>query len=307
MTEVGTSGFDFDFKSFDRTLSKALLWAGADAMLKPLHLSNVEHNTVLEYITAPYCIWGNDVYQCHGVLMSGVLITYALNCVANELLHMAAWRSLMLESNVKLASYQYYYQYTRGIRGGDDTITCIDDRVLPFYNGKTVSQYLLSKGMLVTSPDKTSEIPESTHFLDLSFLKNCTSIKNNLYIPKPDLKSIIEISYYIRLSKDRKDKLRATEDNVLCTLRSLYFHGKQVYNDFRTKVLEVEPNLNLPFFQDLSEIWNKYHGFPGAHADYATSDDRDDIFLPDVILTTNEKPQPDISIKTMLEHIPPGS
>jgi len=277
MLEVGDRGFDFDFSHFDRSLSHQLLYFGTKLLLNGLSLPPQEEAAVIELVCSPYIIWGKSVMR-GTFLPSGILITFLLNCVSNEMMHRMAWRDIMAREMPSLLPMRYYHDYTRGVRGGDDTFTTVDGRVLPYYNGKTVAEYLRSRGMQVTAADKSQNIPESTNYFDLSFLKNSTKYERGAYLPLPELRSLFESSYWVRLSPENNDIVKATQDNATCSLRSIYFHGEEIFNDFRDKALEKEPRLVLPSYEELSVIWDNYHCYPGSHTDFASRELQEDPF-----------------------------
>jgi hypothetical protein len=173
---------------------------------------------------------------------------------------------------------RFYKTYTRQGRGGDDTFTTVDLRVLEFYNGRTVGDYLKAHGMHVTSATKSEVIPESSDYCELSFLKNTTRYERGAFIPITDLQSLHESTYWVRLSTHNNDMLKATQDNAICSMRPLFFHGEEVFNDFRDKALSKVPQLVLPTYKELSTIWNSYHRFPGSHTDFASRELQEDPF-----------------------------
>lgn len=277
MTEVGNRGFDFDFSHYDRSLTHQILYYSVKVLLTGLNLPPLEEAAVMEMICSPTLIWGRNV-MLGSFLTSGVLITFLLNCVANELMHRTAWTALFKKDQPILSEMRFYKTYTRPCRGGDDTMTTVDERVLPIYNGRTVAEYLRSRGMKVTSATKSQEIPESSHYCDLSFLKNTTRYHRGMFLPVSELSSLYESTYWVRLSAQNNDILKATQDNAICAMRPLFFHGEEVFNAFRNAALEKVPRLTLPTYENLSDIWNSYHCFPGSHSDFASRELQDDPF-----------------------------
>jgi hypothetical protein len=279
MLEAGPEGFDFDFSNYDRTLSHQLLYFSVQALLVGMKLTQIEEATLIETLCSPFMVFGNAVFRSTGGLMSGMLITYIINCTANEIMHRAAWTHIMSKQLPALVELRHYKTYTRGMRGGDDTITTVSPHVIQYYNGTTVAEYLNSRGMVVTDSEKNPTIVPFKDYLQLSFLKNKTGKDRGMFIPLCDLTSLYESTYWIRLSKQNNDALKATQDNIICSLRGIFFHGKKVYNEYRTAALDKCPQLTLPQYHELSVIWANYYGFPGAHADYATRELQGDPFV----------------------------
>jgi hypothetical protein len=286
MLEVGDRGFDFDFTHWDRSLSHQLLYYSTKLLLTGLSLPPQEEAAVIEMVCSPFIIWGSTVLRGE-IMPSGILVTFLVNCVANEMMHRVSWRSIMTIEHPILLPMRYYREYTRGTRGGDDTWSTADSRVLPYYNGTTVAAFLRSRGMQVTAADKSQDIPESSNFFDLSFLKNSTKYERGAFLPVTELESLYESTYWVRLSPENNDIVKATQDNATCSLRSLYFHGEEVFDNFRNAALERETKLVLPTYEELSVIWDNFHCFPGSHTDFASREIQEDPFT----LASKEKPR----------------
>lgn len=286
MLEVGDSGFDFDYKYYDRSLPHQLLYFSTKLLLAGQSLPPQEEAAVIEMVCSPFIIWGSSVLRGE-ILPSGILITFLVNCVANEMMHRMAWSNIMAREKPTILPMRYYREYTRGTRGGDDSFTTVDSRVLPLYNGRTVAEYLRSRNMQVTAADKSYDIPESTNYFDLSFLKNTTRYERGAFLPVSESASLYESTYWVRLSPQNNDIVKATQDNATCSLRSLYFHGEETFEEFRNKALEREPRLVLPSYEELSVIWNNFHCFPGSHTDFASREIQEDPFT----LASTEKPR----------------
>jgi hypothetical protein len=270
MMEVGREGFDFDFSFWDRTMQHVLLYFGTKALLVGLKLPLMEEETIAEMMASPISIFGQHCFRSNGIMMSGMLLTFLLNCAINEMVHRAAWVHIMMTSLPAMVELRHYRTHTRRSRAGDDTITTVMRALLEFYNGVTVSNYFRSKGLQVTAANKSDEIVPYKDVMDLIYLKNQTGYARGLYIPLCDFSSLRESTYWIRLNKFNNHAVKATEDNTVCALRGMYFHGLEKFNDFREKALAADPRLVLPTYEELSIIWTNYYKFPGAHADYAT-------------------------------------
>jgi len=270
MLEVGEHGFDFDFSFWDRSMQHSMMYYGVQILLEGLELQDLEREAICELLATPASIFQQHCFRSNGIMMSGMLLTFILNCVINELIHRAAWQALMKINLPAMVEMRHYRAYTRAVRAGDDTIMTVTEQLLPFYNGVLVAEYFISKGMQVTSADKNSEILPYKRFMDLLFLKNKTGYERGFYIPLCDLESLKESTYWVRLNRYNNDIVKATQDNTICAMRGMFFHGKEILEAFRTKALTHAPSLQLPSYRELCIIWNTYYKFPGAHADYAS-------------------------------------
>lgn len=280
MLEVGDKGFDFDFKFWDRSIQKTLIYYGVKIMLCEKQLPEPELAALIELISSPTMIWKKYVFSASGIIMSGSLLTYSLNCVVNELMHRSAYFSLLAPIAPHLATSAEYSKLVRGMRGGDDTVTVVDDRILEYYNGQTVAEFLRNRGMTVTSPDKSIQVNKYSNFLELTFLKNKTYIckTTGLLLPLPEKESLLESMNWVRINKHNMDKFKATQENIICSLRGLFFHGKDFYNKIRNEILMEFPRFVLPSYRELMQIWHFNYHFPGAHADYALMEDEIDYY-----------------------------
>lgn len=270
LAEVGDRGFDFDFGGWDRRTQHLLMYECVDLMLEGQAITAHERVAIKEMIASPFVIFGKKVYRVNGSIMSGVLVTFALNCLINEVIHRAAYYHLALVNAPTYARISVYKANVRGIRGGDDTLTVVSDDVLSWYNGKTVADYFEERGLEVTASDKSDVIPESSDLMTLSFLKNKTRKMLGYYVPLPDFQSLVESCYWVRINKWNPDVLKATQDNCEASLLGIYFYGKPTYDKVRNALLEKEPRLQLSTYTELNRIWSKFFYFPGAHADYAS-------------------------------------
>ena len=276
MLEASDHGFDFDFSRWDRHISKRMISDCVDLMLTDLPISLVEQQVLKEMISGPYMLWKDKIYRTSGTQVSGILITYALNCVLNELIHRTAFYET-LKAKPQLRNIGIYYRYVRGMRCGDDTITTMDPRLEPYFNGITVARIFERMGFEVTSSDKESQIVPSKHYMKMGFLKNKTHYSEGHFLPLTDEDSLYETMYWIRLTGDNHDRLKATEDNVMAALRGFFFYGRTKYERVRSKLLEFCPRLVLPTYQEIDFIWTEYYRLPG-NADYAARETIEDPF-----------------------------
>jgi hypothetical protein len=285
MLEVGDMGFDADFTNFDRTLQMSLVRGAVDILLTPIEheLTPLERETLITFLANPTFIHRNAVFRTYGGNASGCLLTMVINCLVNEVLHRAAWMHIMTERAPHLASIASYNKFTRHVRGGDDTATTVSLQVRELYNGITVSQYLVSRGMKVTSVDKTDNIVPYKPFRDLVFLKNQTTVGPiSNFDPLPDWRSIIEIAYWVRINKNNPSMLLATQENANVTLRSVFFWGREKFEYVRNTFLQREPQLELFRFEELLTIYSHHGYFVGSHPDYATKHDYGIARIPSI-------------------------
>lgn len=279
MIKPGTNGFDFDFEHWDRSMQKIMLHYATHIMLVGQDLPYIEKAAIVEMISAPYMIWGDHVYRSSGVLMSGALTTFMMNCLINEMIHRAAWIHLTRQIPHTVGTIYSYEKLTRGMRAGDDTITVVNPAVEEVFNGSTVAEYLRSKGMRVTDGRKNPVVAKLTPFMEMVFLKNVTQRRYGLFLPLPALADLKESCNWLRVNAEIKREMTlgnntvlqtATNDNCTAALRAIFFHGRSIYEDVYNKLKKAFPEIKIPRYQELFSIWTTHNKFPGAHPDFAT-------------------------------------
>lgn len=279
MLSVGDMGFDFDFQFWDRTMQKIMLHYATNIMLADSDVTLKERMVLSELNSAPHMIWGNTVYRSSGILMSGSLVTFTINCLINEMIHRAAFFHLTADFDHPTSPLSSYHSLTKGMRAGDDTITTVSPLIEEEYNGETVAQYLRERGMRVTDGSKNEEIQPLKPYMDLIFLKNYTQYKYSLYLPKPTLEDLKESMRWVRANAEMRAALSkgnrtilidTTSDNVTAALRGVFFHGKEVYDNIYDKLTAENNNILIPMFEELEWIWVRKNCFPGAHPDFSS-------------------------------------
>lgn len=282
LMKVGDVGFDADFKFWDRSIGKLLLTKVMELQLDYLKPDLVRqvgergYRTIIEWFTAPYYIFQDNLFRATGTLPSGTLVTFQGNSDGNEILHRAAYLYITSKQSPLISSITSYKQHTKGKRGGDDSVQAISSLIKDVFNGITFSDFVNARGMKCTPGDKSDEMRPYKPLKELTFLKNTTGTMNGLYVPHTEIKSLIEIMYWVRINKNNPNKHKATEDNINCAMRGFYFYGPTLYNQIRNKILN-EQHYDILTFAEQNRIWKRYGYFPGSHSDYSTKEDQDVI------------------------------
>jgi hypothetical protein len=297
LREAGDEGFDGDTKNWDTSMCKELRSAAFEILISPVvdQIGLVERVALHELMTDPTYICGSSAYKANGTLASGALLTFLENCVINEILHRSAYLHIMrnntLNSDTALfATIRAYKKYTRGKRGGDDTVQVCAPDILQYFNADSYGEYLRKHGITYTSVDKSDNLVKQRDVNDLSFLKCTTRYDEGYYLPLAEKESLEEMCNWIRLNKNNKDALKATSDNCNAALRSMFFYGPIEFVAFRRKLLDKEPRLELLTYNELAAIWAKYRYFPGSHSDYTTVKDQMDEYDSRAPVKTPEYP-----------------
>lgn len=282
LMKVGDVGFDADFKFWDRSIGKLLLTKVIEMQLdylKPdilIKVGDRGFRTIVEWFTAPYYVFQDNLFRATGTLPSGTLVTFQGNSDGNEILHRAAYLYITSKLSPLISNITSYKQHTKGKRGGDDSVQAISSLVKDVFNGITFSEFVNTRGMKCTPGDKSDEMRPYKPLKELTFLKNTTGTMNGLYVPLTETKSLIEIMNWVRINKNNPNKHKATEDNINCAMRGFYFYGPTLYNQIRDKILNTQ-HFDILTFAEQHRIWKRYGYFPGSHSDYSTKEDQDVI------------------------------
>jgi len=285
MREAGDYGFDADFKFWDRSICKTLICAAVEIELDYIKkqimsdVGEIGYLTIIEMLSSPYLIFFGDLYRGFGLVTSGMYTTFMMNCDINEILRIAGFLAITRNISPLLSNLRAMEKHTRAKHGGDDTVQTVSEVVREIFNGITYSEWINDHGMKCTSSDKGEVSIAYRPLEELSFLKNTTGSLMGFYVPLTDMTSVYEMAYWVRLNKYNNDIHKATEDNINAALRCLYFYGPKIYNEFRDKIIDHNPNFSLYTYAENVRIWKTFYYFPGSHADYATRDDQDEKFL----------------------------
>jgi hypothetical protein len=173
---------------------------------------------------------------CYQTLM-GILSGWLLTTVVNSLV-MFALLYLCFRRNVPkiMNSYDAFKKNVKLAIFGDDHVAVPRAEVLQYFNFTTMQKFCTEMGMIYTAGLKTAEERPYWPLMTTTFLKNTIRLDRGRYVACLELKSIHNMLNWVTNSLDLKE---ATAINVQTAMRFLYFHGRNIYDEHRNKILRA--------------------------------------------------------------------
>lgn len=224
---------------------------------------NLTHREVMSAVhqagSNPVYLMKNFAFQASGTLASGRWATQLVGTLVGEMLQRAAWNQLVPPAVRGGASFK---KYVANSIMSDDNINAVCDSALDYFNADTFSAWLLERGMVYTSADKKGTAKRFEPLEQISFLKNTTGLLKGFYCPLMEFDAAVEQINWVRKSKYNTPK-EALQMNADSALRAVFFHGPDRFSAIRNGILEHCPDLDLPSYNVLMEIYLNYGYFPG--------------------------------------------
>lgn len=176
-------------------------------------------------------LFGSTLYTDDHGLPSGV--PGGFTTIFNIMVNMMLARITFMRTGLHVSTYRVH---TRNIFLGDDGLHAVmksdDPRVneaLLKYNRIELAKVAAEIGMIVTMPDKVSDLTPFDHFEDITFLKSgfIDKVIPGYYLPGMDKKTIGNLLNWYRPRKN-PDQFRT---NVQEALKFAAPHGKAYYNE----------------------------------------------------------------------------
>ena len=166
MAEVGTHGWDLDFKAFDSTTPKKLfeqvpiffdgLYEALDPHYKPE--DHVMRTTLYKHIIEPFYAIGSRVYKASTGQPSGEPGTAIDNSIMNKIINLYCYYKLAMEHAPQEAHFDAYQNNVRFACYGDDCMLVVAPQCLKWFNYENISALIRKDfGMTVTPGDKGSD------------------------------------------------------------------------------------------------------------------------------------------------------
>lgn len=187
--------------------------------------------TDLSYPTVAY---NGDLIGFTNTNPSGHNLTVYINCVVNSLLLRCAFCSVYgVHKTIKFQDVCALMTY------GDDCIGSVNP-LYPQYNHCTVAEYMKSKGMEFTMPDKESDPIPYLHMKECDFLKRKSVYHDAI---KCNLGALEEMSIFKSLHSVLRSSAVSTKEqsvmNIDGAVREWFAHGKGLYEVRRAQMQQV--------------------------------------------------------------------
>jgi hypothetical protein len=258
----------FDHSGFDVHMKMQSLALGLDFMLHLARKAGYQEKqidlmrTLCAWFMAPKVeIDGVVVVYVEGIWISGIPLTVIVNSIVNLLYQMIFFVEIYPKNN--------FFEAVKPITYGDDGIGSVKPGFDDF-NVLTFANWLKSHGLTITSPNKKDALEKYYKIENADFLKRFSS-----YVPEIHctvgalewqtlLRSLIVVTF--------KRGSGMTLDQLVCSnfdsvLHEAFFHGREVYEDVRSKLKVIAENHNYigwiltldVTFDERVERWIKDH------------------------------------------------
>lgn len=227
--------------------------------INALKLTHKQVKAAVDYmILNPAVVIRALILILSGTVSSGYWITQLLDTVGNELMFLCGWNHLV---PIHAHGYANFRALTRLYIMGDDNIIAVAREILPYFNGETYAQWLADRNMVYTSADKNGKAKRYQDIITISFLKNTTTTLKHMWAPLMEFEAAVEPINWIRRSKEHPDDL--CEQNCSGVMRAVFFHGPDIFNGLRQRILHEKPGYKLPTYNTLRLQYLAYGYFPG--------------------------------------------
>lgn len=225
---------DFDVSNWDGHMPPELIYAAGDMLCMIL---GIDYNdpvakvifSLLTEVLFGHVQFEDLVYQkCRG-LISGFPGTAEINTLVHLLLMYYFYLYLSrLSENEGYGNITDFFTFTSPMFYGDDVIIGINQEIIDWFNGKSISMMYKEHGYPVTSASKSGDIPL------FNKIENCTFLKSGFRFISParvdrlmDLSVCYDLMYWVRAKEHPVDQFRS---NLYDSFRMIHGHGKAVYD-----------------------------------------------------------------------------
>jgi hypothetical protein len=257
LSEKGTHVIAGDFSNYDGSLLQDVMWEILN-LINDWYDDGPENAKIRAVLFEEICnarvmVKGEIVQWTHSQ-PSGNPWTVIINSLVNQIIMRYAYLLCKRQAGIPLSchftddvSMQTY---------GDDNVLNISDGTIDWYNQITITDVLSKIGLTYTDEGKTGQLIRSRELNDVSYLKRKFKLDSYGYYSCPlDIEVCYEMANWIR-GKGGKG-ISSTMENGNASLRELYFHGYDIFEQARiaySNVMRVyNPQTRFPSYQELKE------------------------------------------------------
>lgn len=229
-----------DHSKYDIRMAAQLTLAAFDVLLQLAAFCGYSERdlTIMRGVASDICYpviaYNGDLIQLFGSNPSGQNMTVYINSIANSLLLRASYYHIFKDMVVppfkEVVAIMTYGDDVKGsVKEGYDE-----------YNFLTIQEYLASRGMVITPPDKTSDPVPFMRDEDADFLKRSTVYhpELGLYLGALEEKSIFK-SLTTVIASNAISLEEQCVQNIDGALREFAFHGREKYELRRQQLARV--------------------------------------------------------------------
>jgi hypothetical protein len=226
----------FDISGKDGSVNKQSFYAINDHIVQPYYGQEdvLARRTLIKTMAESIHIFRDFLYKWNGKTPSGGWFTTTINTSDTLLMYIMAWILLHPDGELGLRDFE---NHVKVVAYGDDSVACVSDWAIVWYNQNTIPKVLETLGQKWTIENKTDgDVSDFRKISDITFLKR--RFYNHPLIHRMvaplDLETVLEIPYWTK-----KGFLRDTieRDNVEVALSELSYHPKEVFDEWAPKIL----------------------------------------------------------------------
>lgn len=249
---------DMDYKFYDMTIQAQLIRAFIDFV-------NQWYNDGPDNARARETI-GDELIRTVILVLGTLFLKLKGNPSGNPLtMIMNSWIGIFLlmlfyfySVDVKYRSMSLFFKYVSYCVMGDDNIFSVSPLVLDQQRFADSVAFVLGQlGMEATSGNKQGGVTFK-HVSKLSFLQREFAFDHGVALPVLNIVSIQCMLQWNTISKFMT-KLESTEVNVDTAMRYLFFHGRDIYNYYRSYILRASAleglTLIIPEYEHYLRVW----------------------------------------------------
>jgi hypothetical protein len=262
LRKYGSKVIAGDFSNFDGSLRQDVMWKILE-FINQWYDDGSENALIRKVLFEEICnarvlVDGELVNWDHSQ-PSGNPGTVIFNSIFNQIVMRMAY----LECRKRLG-IGMYCDFTDNVSMqtyGDDNVLNISDRVIEWYNQKTITDALASMGLTYTDEAKTGELVEYRTLEEISYLKRKFVLNDRGFYQAPlDIKVCKEMPNWIRGTA----KKEATKENALAALVEISLHGQEVYDSCRKQLWQSmfanECPTRLPTYAEMIDHMERFYG-----------------------------------------------
>lgn len=198
----------------------------------------------------------NSLNMCYNIVVevkcgspSGAINTVVVNSICNMFYIRCAWQGIMKKYKPELSGLHHFKSFVKFFCYGDDVIFSVKPEIIDIFNNQTIHDYFAEYGVKYTDVTKGDSMRKHCTIEEASFLKRKFSLftdtprKPGVWIAKGELDDIVDTTNWVRLPKGTKTGsdqssilMQAAIANCEDAVRRVWFHGKDIFYEFQTKV-----------------------------------------------------------------------
>jgi len=255
LLSYGCNLFDLDYETFDGSLppqALSLRTQVANAIYDDDSVQGKLFRNARDALNYELCfrydIVGDMVYQVYGGNPSGDDGTTHTNTFAGDFFLFLAWDIITREDN--LLSFQGYDAFRNNVIAsilGDDNIVSVKDSAKNFYTPSRVCAILKRFNITATAAsDAAGNAVKNKQELEFKNLRNCVFLKCGFdIVPSVDVTRVVPLMDWSTICELTNWKAVGLPDEEACAencnnaLRMAFFHGKDKFNELRTKIVDA--------------------------------------------------------------------